>query len=72
MYFSGLHVGSLLGFEATGKHIGWHGCALFDIINGKVSDLWVLGDVNVSHKALLKERVTLRTADYNNIYGNST
>jgi steroid delta-isomerase-like uncharacterized protein len=46
MRFSGTHVGELLGFAPTGKRVEWQGAALFTLgDDGRVADLWVLGDV---------------------------
>jgi predicted ester cyclase len=46
MLFSGIHVGSLLGYAPTGKHVQWLGAALFRTANSMIVDLWVLGDIN--------------------------
>ena len=45
MRFSGIHRGVFRGFEPTGKLVHWHGAALFQIVGGVISDLWVLGDL---------------------------
>ena len=45
MKFSGTHVGPLLGQPPTHKHVFWFGSALFTIREGKIEELWVLGDV---------------------------
>lgn len=45
MKFSGIHKGSFMGFEPTGRPVSWAGAALFTFESGKVSDLWVLGDL---------------------------
>jgi steroid delta-isomerase-like uncharacterized protein len=46
MRFSGLHVGEFLGFAPTGRRIEWLGAALFTMgEDGRIADLWVLGDV---------------------------
>lgn len=45
MTFSGVHTGDLLGFAPTGKAVSWAGSAHFTFSGGKISDLWVLGDV---------------------------
>jgi predicted ester cyclase len=44
--YHGYHRGELLGHPPTGKHVWWYGTPLFTFSNGKVSDLWVLGDVH--------------------------
>ena len=45
MRFSGIHRGEFLGFAPTGRRVEWAGAALFTIEDGKIRDLWVLGDV---------------------------
>ncbi len=44
MRFSGVHRGELLGIGPTGRRVAWDGAALFHFREGKISDLWVLGD----------------------------
>ena len=44
MTFTGIHKGNFLGFPPTGKRVTWSGAALFKFEQGKVVDLWVLGD----------------------------
>ena len=46
MLFSGVHRGPFLGFEPTGRSVSWEGAALFTIRDGRIADLWVLGDVH--------------------------
>ena len=46
MLFSGVHRGPFLGFEPTGRTVAWEGAALFTIRDGRIADLWVLGDVH--------------------------
>jgi predicted ester cyclase len=47
MRFSGVHAGELLGHAPTGKRVEWMGAALFTAAeDGRLSDLWVLGDVH--------------------------
>jgi len=46
MRFSGLHRGVFFGYPPTGKKVEWVGAALFTFQEGKVADLWVLGDVH--------------------------
>jgi orotate phosphoribosyltransferase len=45
MRFSGVHRGELLGHPPTGKLVEWVGAALFTVREGRIADLWVLGDV---------------------------
>jgi predicted ester cyclase len=44
--FSGLHRAEFLGFPPTGKRVSWMGAGLFTFVGEKISDLWVLGDVD--------------------------
>jgi steroid delta-isomerase-like uncharacterized protein len=44
--FSGVHRAEFLGFAATGKTVSWAGAALFTFVGEKISDLWVLGDLD--------------------------
>jgi steroid delta-isomerase-like uncharacterized protein len=45
MRFSGEHVGELLGYAPTHRRVEWMGAALFTLgDDGRVADLWVLGD----------------------------
>jgi steroid delta-isomerase-like uncharacterized protein len=45
MTFSGIHRGPLLGVPASGRRVSWDGAAFFTIADGRVVDLWVLGDL---------------------------
>lgn len=51
--FSGLHEGEFLGFPPTGRHVEWIGAAFFVGDEGKLRDIWVLGDLE-SLRAQLK------------------
>jgi predicted ester cyclase len=45
MRFSGVHSGEFLGHAPSGRRVQWLGAALFTTgADGRVSDLWVLGD----------------------------
>lgn len=46
MLFYGTHRGEMLGYSPTGRRVEWYGSAHFRFSNGKVADLWVLGDVH--------------------------
>ena len=46
MLFQGVHKGDMFGYAPTGKEVEWHGSAHFTFRDGKVADLWVLGDVH--------------------------
>ena len=45
MKFSGIHKGEFLGYPPTGRRVAWSGAALFTFADGKIIDLWVLGDL---------------------------
>jgi steroid delta-isomerase-like uncharacterized protein len=54
MRFSGLHVGPFLGRAPSGQRIEWLGAALFTLgDDGRVADLWVLGDTQALDAQLL-------------------
>ena len=57
MQFTGVHHGMLMAVEPTGKRVTWDGAALFRFKDGKVSSLWVLGDLK-SLEAQLNEGKT--------------
>ena len=57
MTFTGIHKGEFVGFPPTGKRVTWSGAALFTFAGGKVTDLWVLGDL-ISLERQLKEGQT--------------
>ncbi len=44
--FRGIHQAAFLGFEPTGERVEWVGAALFTFRDGRIADLWVLGDVH--------------------------
>ena len=46
MRFSGEHRGKFFGAEPTGRDIRWSGAAFFTISGGKITELWVLGDID--------------------------
>jgi predicted ester cyclase len=46
MRFAGIHRGEFMGFAPTGRQVEWAGAALFALTDGKIGDLWVLGDVH--------------------------
>lgn len=45
MKFSGIHNGKFMSFPPTGKQLSWAGAALFTFKDGRIIDLWVLGDL---------------------------
>ena len=42
--FTGTHLGPLLEHAATGRKVTYAGAAFFEIANGKIRHVWVLGD----------------------------
>ena len=46
MRFSGIHRAELLGYPPIQKRVQWEGAALFTFVGDKISDLWVLGDID--------------------------
>jgi predicted ester cyclase len=45
MRFAGVHRGPFFGVAPTGRDIAWQGAAFFTVDRGRLSLLWVLGDV---------------------------
>ena len=45
MRFHGVHRGPLLGHPATGRRVEWAGSAHFTFADGRIAELWVLGDL---------------------------
>ena len=43
--YRGTHKGEIFGIKPTNKPIEYAGAALFTFQNGKISEIWVLGDV---------------------------
>src|SRR5262249_57218364 len=58
MQFTGVHRGVFFGVPATGRQITWAGSAFFKVANGKIIDIWVLGDVDS-----VKRQLGAATAD---------
>jgi predicted ester cyclase len=46
MTFRGIHKGLFLGVAATGAEVQWAGAAFFTMSEGKISAVWVLGDID--------------------------
>ncbi|MER8530913.1 ester cyclase [Mesorhizobium sp. M1272] len=44
--FHGIHRRPLFGRAPTGRHVWWYGMPIFTFEDGKVRDLWVLGDIH--------------------------
>jgi len=43
--FHGIHRKPLFGRPPSGQHVWWYGAPIFLFRDGKVDDLWVLGDI---------------------------
>ena len=56
MRFTGTHRGTFFGIAATGRPIKWSGAAFFTAHSGRISELWVLGDVEAVMRQLMPER----------------
>jgi predicted ester cyclase len=46
MRFSGIHRARFFGVEATGRVITWAGGAFFTTDGERITELWVLGDID--------------------------
>lgn len=57
MRFSGRHVGRFRGFAPTGERVEWQGAAFFEIEDGRVTEVFVIGDL-----AGLDERLRAQAA----------
>ncbi|MGE0562964.1 MAG: ester cyclase [Pseudolabrys sp.] len=44
--FHGIHRQPLFGVPPSGRRVWWYGAPIFTFENGKVRDLWVLGDIH--------------------------
>jgi len=54
MEYSGKHCGDLFGYAPTYANIKWEGVAVFSFQDGKICDIWALGDVNGVMKQLAR------------------
>ncbi|MBK5923726.1 hypothetical protein CCR90_07985 [Rhodovulum sulfidophilum] len=52
MIFRGTHQSEFFGVSCTGKDIEWAGAAFFGVSDGKLSKLWVLGDLDAVKQQL--------------------
>jgi predicted ester cyclase len=50
--YAGEHLGELFGYAATHAKLKWEGVAIFTFKEGKIADIWVLGDINGVMKQL--------------------
>jgi steroid delta-isomerase-like uncharacterized protein len=46
MLFRGIHTGQFFGVAPTGREVSWAGAALFCFRDGRIWNIWVLGDVD--------------------------
>lgn len=44
--FAGIHQDQFMGYPPSGKMVNWIGTVEFSITNGKISELWALGDLH--------------------------
>jgi predicted ester cyclase len=52
MSFRGRHRARFFGVAPSGKEIRWSGAAFFRVRSGKITELWVLGDVEAVRRQL--------------------
>ena len=52
MRFVGRHQAPFFGVEATGKEIEWAGAAFFKTDGERITELWVLGDIDAVKRQL--------------------
>lgn len=52
--YNGTHNGELFGIAPTGKRVAYSGVAIFRIVNNKIVNGWVLGDIPSLLKQLRK------------------
>ena len=50
--YNGRHTGKLFDFEASNNKIQYNGASFFKFKDGKIVDIWVLGDLNTLTKQL--------------------
>jgi predicted ester cyclase len=53
MRFTGKHRGKFFGAEPTGRDIRWSGAAFFTTAGGKITELWVLGDIDAVKRQIM-------------------
>jgi steroid delta-isomerase-like uncharacterized protein len=56
MTFHGRHRGAFFGIEPSGQEIRWSGAAFFKTRDGKIIELWVLGDIEEIRRQLEPQR----------------
>ena len=52
----GTHRGALFGLPATGRRITYEGAARFETRDGRIADIWILGDLHSLVRQLAAER----------------
>ncbi len=52
MLFRGTHTGPFFGVPPTGKVVAWAGAALFTVAGSRITNVWVLGDVDALKQQL--------------------
>jgi len=55
MMFRGRHRATFFGVEATGREIHWSGAAFFRMSGGRITELWILGDIDAIKRQLMPE-----------------
>ncbi len=50
--YNGIHTGKLFEFEATNNRIRYNGASFFTVKDGKISSIWVLGDLKSLYEQL--------------------
>ncbi len=58
MSFSGKHRGNFFGAAPTGRDIRWQGAAFFTTAGGKITELWVLGDIDAVKRQVMPAHPT--------------
>ncbi len=58
MRFTGKHRGKFFGAEPTGREIRWAGAAFFTTAGGKITELWVLGDIDAVKRQIMPAHPT--------------
>jgi steroid delta-isomerase-like uncharacterized protein len=58
MMFRGVHRANFFGVAASGRDIHWSGAAFFATRGGRITELWVLGDIDDVKRQLMPDRPT--------------
>lgn len=58
MSFRGRHRAKFFGAAPTGQEIRWNGAAFFTVSGGKITELWVLGDVDAVKRQVMPDHPT--------------